>query len=84
MGLVNSVLGKFLGNKSERDIKEIQPYVVKTLAEYDKLSGLSNDDLREKSQQLKQKVLDYIKPYEENINELKNSHFFSPYHLAII
>jgi preprotein translocase subunit SecA len=46
MSIINNVLGIFLGNKYERDIKEINPYINKIHAEYQKLQGLSNDMLR--------------------------------------
>ena len=47
MDIINKVLGLFLGNKYERDIKEITPYTIEILKEYDKLKDLSNDQLRE-------------------------------------
>ncbi|GAB4282852.1 MAG: preprotein translocase subunit SecA [Marinilabiliales bacterium] len=73
MGIINGILSKFLGNKSERDIKEVMPYVEKTLAEYEKLKDLTNDELRAKSAELKKRVSDYIKPSEDKIAELKQS-----------
>ena len=47
MDIINKILGLFLGNKYERDIKEITPYTVEILQEYDKLKNLSNDQLRD-------------------------------------
>ncbi len=47
MSIINSVLGLFIGNKYERDIKEINPYVEKIHVEYQKLQSVSNDDLRD-------------------------------------
>ena len=47
MSIVNKVLGLFLRNKYERDIKEISPYVELIIKEYEKLKDLTNDQLRE-------------------------------------
>ena len=40
---------KFLGNKSQRDIKEIMPYIDTTLGFYEEIKKLSNDELRAKT-----------------------------------
>ncbi len=37
MSIINNVLGLFLGNKYERDIKEITPFVDKVHIEFAKL-----------------------------------------------
>jgi len=71
MDIVNKILGLFLGNKYERDIKEISPYVEQTLQEYEKLSNLSNDQLRELTVKLKKEILDEIEPEENEIRSLK-------------
>jgi preprotein translocase subunit SecA len=42
-------LTKVFGSKSERDIKALQPIVIKINEEYSKLSVLSNDELRNKT-----------------------------------
>ncbi|MET1054173.1 MAG: hypothetical protein ABWY16_02610, partial [Pedobacter sp.] len=42
-------LTKVFGSKSDRDIKAIQPLVIKINEEYAKLSALSNDELRNKT-----------------------------------
>ncbi len=47
MSIINNVLGLFLGNKYDRDIKEINPYVEKIHIEFEKVKNLSNDGLRE-------------------------------------
>ena len=71
MGLVNKILEKFVGSKADRDIKEILPLVDKTKEVYEKLSGLSNDELRQKAADLRIKVKDYTRPDEKQIIELK-------------
>ena len=44
----NDILKKLFGNKSQRDLREIQPYVDRILAEYAKIESLSNDELRQR------------------------------------
>ncbi|MGA2823604.1 MAG: DEAD/DEAH box helicase, partial [Bacteroidales bacterium] len=62
---------KFLGNKSQRDIKEIMPYIDATLEFYEEIRKLSNDELRDKTVQFKQKIADHISEKEKEIEELK-------------
>ena len=69
MSIINSVLGLFLGNKYERDLKEINPYIDKILIEYDKIQGLSNDGLRDKTDELRKEIL---QSFEADENEIKS------------
>ena len=71
MGIVSKVLGLFLGDKYDRDIKEISPYVEKTLSEYSKLQSLSNDELRDKTVTLKKHIVEYVADEERKLEELK-------------
>ena len=71
MAIVDKILGKLLGNKSERDIKEIKPIVEAVNKEFERLSNLSNDELRAESQRLKDLIKERIKPEEDEINKLK-------------
>lgn len=57
MSVINKVLGVFLGNKYERDIKEITPHVEKVKIEYEKLGSISNDELRAITGKLRKKYL---------------------------
>ena len=71
MAFVTKVLGKILGNKSERDIKEVSPTINKIKEEYNRISKLSNDDLRNESDKLKSIINERIKPEEDEIASLK-------------
>ncbi len=71
MAFITKVLGKILGNKSERDIKEITPIVEQIKEEFKRITTLSNDELREESDKLKQIINDRIKPEEDEIAKLK-------------
>jgi len=67
----NSLLTKILGNKSDRDLKEITPYIDKIKAVYPEIEKLSNDDLRAHTQLLKQRIEDAITSEKNRVLELK-------------
>ena len=71
MSFINNVLGLFLGNKYERDMKEINPYVEKIHIEFAKLQDLSNDGLREKTEELRKVILRSVENDEAEIQSLK-------------
>jgi len=68
---INKFLGKLFGRKSDRDIKETEPTFQKIQEEYSLIKSLSNDELREKTIELKKKVMDFIKDEEKEILNLK-------------
>ena len=70
MGL-NDFLKSLFGNKSQRDLKEIDPYVFKIKAIYPEIEQLSNDELRARSTQIMQQLQDCIASEKERIAELK-------------
>jgi preprotein translocase subunit SecA len=72
MNVLNKVLGVFLGDKYERDLKEVSPFVEKINAEYQKLLSLSNDELRSQSAGLRTRVKEAIKTEEDEIAALKD------------
>ncbi|HSZ24223.1 MAG TPA: hypothetical protein VK766_00810, partial [Cytophagaceae bacterium] len=53
LNFITKTLTKVLGNKSERDLKTIVPYVALINDEYAKLATISDDQLREKTPFLK-------------------------------
>ncbi len=71
MNVVQSVLKLFFGTKSDKDKKEIQPYVDKILALYPAIDALSNDELRGRSAALREGIAEFIRPEEERIATLK-------------
>ena len=71
MNVVQSILKLFFGTKSDKDRKEIQPYVDKILALYPSIDALDNDALRGRSEALKAQIADFIRPEEERIAALK-------------
>ena len=53
MSIVNSLLKVFLGDKSGKDLKKLTPLVDDINIQFDKLSSLSNDQLRNKTIEFK-------------------------------
>ncbi|MCK4853982.1 MAG: hypothetical protein KAT31_06965, partial [Bacteroidales bacterium] len=71
MSIVEKVVGGLFGSKSERDLKELQPWVDKINAETDRISGMSNDQLRAESVELKKRIRESIAAEQEEIAGLK-------------
>ncbi len=71
MDFINKILTRFIGNKADRDIKEIMPFVNNTKEELKKISSLTNDQLREKSANLRTKISDFVQGEKTQIEELK-------------
>ncbi len=73
MSVINKVLGLFLGNKSERDMKDIDPYVLKVHGEYAKMKNLTHDELRDKTAELRKNIAGKIAADQEEIASLRES-----------
>ena len=67
----NDILKKLFGNKSQRDLKEIQPWVNKVKAIYPEIEKLSNDELRARTQIIMQRLQDSVAEDRKKIEELK-------------
>ncbi|MCE7063032.1 preprotein translocase subunit SecA [Dyadobacter sp. CY343] len=65
------IFSKLFGTKSERDLKELTPYVGKVNAEYALLASLTNDELRAQSENLKQHISDQLKSIDDQIASLR-------------
>jgi preprotein translocase subunit SecA len=64
-------LSKLFGSKSERDIKAVQPIVEKIKSEYEQLSPLSDDELRGKTTDFKNRIKEYLADIDKEISTLK-------------
>jgi preprotein translocase subunit SecA len=69
--MLGNILTKLFGNKSDRDMKALQPVVDKVNAEYEKLSGLSDNELRAKTLDFQSRIKEAVKSEEEAIAELR-------------
>ncbi len=67
------IIKKILGNKAQRDLKEIEPHVAKIKAAYNSVINLSNDELRSLSDNLKLRIKAYVADDVNRIDELKAS-----------
>ena len=68
---VSGILRKIFGSKSDRDMKLIRPVLDKVLAAYPAIDALSNDELRAKSEALRERLRECEAPFEKRIEEIK-------------
>ena len=71
MGILDSVLKVFVGDKAKKDIKEIQPLVNKIKGFEGEMNGLSNDQLRDKTTIFKAQIEEARKPIHDKITSLQ-------------
>lgn len=72
MGFFDNLVKSIFGSKSDREYKEMQPIVAQINAEYDKLKSLSNDELRHKTQEFRQRIAEHLSAIDAEINEMKD------------
>ncbi|MBR1926954.1 MAG: preprotein translocase subunit SecA [Bacteroidales bacterium] len=68
---VSGILRKIFGSKADRDMKLIKPVLDKVLAVYPSIDALSDDDLRARTETLRQRLRDCEAPFEARIAEIK-------------
>lgn len=68
----NNFLKSLFGDKSTRDMKQIQPIVEKVKAAYPEIKALTNDQLRARTKSLQQQLQDAVKNEKTKIAELKS------------
>ncbi len=67
-GLLSKLFG---GNKSEKDVKVITPYIDKINTFFQQYQTLSNDELRGKTGQFKQRIKEHLTEIDNQINQKK-------------
>ena len=70
---ITNFLTKIFGNKSQRDMKTIQPWVEKIKAAYPAIEKLSNDGLRARTGEIMQDLQNCVADKRKHIAELKAS-----------
>ena len=65
------ILSKLFGNKYDKDVKLIAPIVKEINKQYGQLSPLTNDELRNKTIDLKTQINDFVAEERAQINKLK-------------
>ena len=68
-----NLIKKIFPNKKDRDIKQLLPIVDSINEEYAKLKDISDDDLRGKTLQFKEKIQEYTKEIREQIAEAEKN-----------
>ncbi|HZX58636.1 MAG TPA: helicase-related protein, partial [Mucilaginibacter sp.] len=65
-------ISKLFGNKSERDVKSIQPIVEKVKEAFSKLDGISHDELRAKTIGFKETIKQGLTEIDAELQEIKD------------
>ena len=68
---IADILKKLFGSKSDRDMKAIRPVLDLILKVYPDIDALSNDELRARSQALRDRIAAVEKPFEDRIAQIK-------------
>ena len=70
LGLISKVFG---GNKSEKDVKKIMPQVENAKSFFAQYETLTNDELRGKTVEFKNRIKEYLAPTDTEIQNKKES-----------
>ena len=70
MSLINSLLNIFVGNKSKKDLKEVESIVKDILSYGEQMSLLSHNELRNKTIEFKNQISTVRESYDKIISEL--------------
>jgi preprotein translocase subunit SecA len=66
LGFISKLFG---GSKSEKDVKKIEPYVAKINQFFNSYQSLSNDELRNKTQEFRKRIKEHLKEIDAEITE---------------
>lgn len=67
LGIISKLFG---GSKSDRDVKMLQPIIGAVNEQFEKLQGLSNDQLRGKTAEFKARIRKHLKEIDDEITRL--------------
>ena len=70
LGIISKMFG---GNKSEKDVKKIMPDVEKAKVFFTSYAALSNDELRAKTSEFKNRIKEFLAPSDAVIQEKKDN-----------
>ncbi len=70
LGLLNKLFG---GTKSEKDVKKLQPIVAEINERYEAYASLSNDELRGKTAEFRDRIAEYLKEINTEIDAKRAS-----------
>ena len=72
MSFINSLLNVFVGNKSKKDLKEVESIVKNILSHENELNLLNHNELRNKTKKFKKQIASVREPFSETIEILKS------------
>jgi preprotein translocase subunit SecA len=61
----------FGGSKSEKDVKELEPLVIKVNEYFNQYKNLSNDELRANTTRFRSRIQEYVQDISQRISDLK-------------
>ncbi len=64
-------IASLFGNKSQRDLKELKPILESCLKAYPHITTLTNDELRDKTQEFKNKISSAISQEEDRVSQIR-------------
>lgn len=67
----NEFLSKIFGNKSQRDLKEIMPFIDRIKAVEPRIQALDNDGLRALSADIKKQIAEYVATERQKVTDLR-------------
>jgi preprotein translocase subunit SecA len=68
---LSNFFGKIFGNKHEKDVSNLKPLVNEINSKYEQLKSLSNDELRNKTNEFRSKISAHLADIESEINTLE-------------
>ena len=81
---IAKILVKIFGDKKSRDLKAYRPLVEDVLKIYPEIQALSNDELRARSKQLRERVQGSASELRAQIQELKDFSLLSKTFMKIV
>ena len=72
MSIVNSLLKVFLGDKSGKDLKKLTPIVDEINNHFNRLSSITNDQLRDKTIEFKKLISDETEDLNSSVSDLND------------
>ncbi len=66
-----NIIKKLFGSKADRDYREIKDVLEKTIATYEEIKTLDNDQLRAKTQEFKERISGYVAEEQRQIDTLR-------------
>jgi preprotein translocase subunit SecA len=71
LNLLTKAISAVFGTKSEKDLKELYPFVHKVNDAWQKINGVTNDQLRAKTQEFKEFLNGQLKEIDTQISEIR-------------